>query len=119
MKRDRTKRRLQPWRALPSISCERCERQALYRVGVASMVFDRGPSDSVTMRSGEFGALACDTHKEDLLDELCTEHGGSWSEPLKETWLGWLYGLPIISPIEVALHNWRFERSARRARAPK
>jgi hypothetical protein len=113
-----TKDRLKPWEPLPTVSCERCVRQAVYRVAAgAEPDFEQvaGNEGSITLREDLTStALACEIHVSELMDDLSTMWGAG-ADPLRHTWRTWVYcETRIADPywwIRERVQTWRFHRA--------
>lgn len=110
-----TPQRLPPWRELPAVACELCNRQATRRVFVSGLDV-LGPNTLTFTDAGKGAALACEHHYDELMDRFTDIHGGAGAEPLRDGWLGWFWftcpATRWLGRVETALWNWRTNRSA-------
>jgi hypothetical protein len=110
-------KQLQPWQPLPDVHCERCDRQATWRVTAGTAWVDPDAADpTIFLGSDPYTAsvLTCDDHQDTVSDELCDQYGGSNAEPLRQTWRQWLSGTWAGRPFERAAirrHNRRWDRA--------
>lgn len=118
---DRTIDRLPPWRSLRLITCDLCDQQATRRIHVSGFAVVDSETVTVTHDVVLGAALACEQHRETLLQRYYDEHGGAGSVPLRMSWSYWfLFVFPFtrwLGSLEVTIHNWRFDRACRRAMA--
>lgn len=88
---------IKPWRPLPVLSCEFCDRQASCRVASVEI--------SIPVFSEPVGAwqahmedrpdieshLVCRDHLEATMDAVSDRYGGSSSYSLRDTWKVWYF----------------------------
>jgi hypothetical protein len=64
--------------------------------------------------------IACERHASEIADEWVLDLGWTCIYPLKYTWWYWLTSgrrpLRFIGNLQVAIHNWRFDRWETRVR---
>lgn len=116
--------KVKPWQRIPVwATCETCGEQAFYRVTGGGFDF-MGVDDDGTVKValGEspspLAALACVDHYQPLLDRVCDAEGAATGDTLRLSWKFWAFhctklGRPIGN-WQVARHNRRFDRLARR-----
>lgn len=118
-------RQLRPWQRIPEYAtCARCRRQATHRAEGSRLTPAVEAGDGtfeISLENLPVAELACDMHIREVMDEVFEAHGGASGRPIRLPWRSWfLFEFPLTrwtGRIEVAIHNWRFDRRTLRIMA--